>query len=81
VALASGDARFVNGQPAPTVPQFGGHAAAQRTGITDVSENVGFSWNSGSINARNFGDRAAPQQHRQAIIDAVARTTGAVVVE
>lgn len=75
-----------------------GHAAAerslaQRTGITDVRENVGFvllwqgdntvqiRWNSGSINARNFGDRAAPQQHRQAIIDAVARTTGAVVVE
>jgi hypothetical protein len=98
VALASGDARFVDGRPAPTVPQFGGHAAAerslsQRTGITDVSENVGFvlvwqgdntvqiRWNSGTINARNFGDRAAPQQHRQAIVDAVARTTGAVVVE
>ena len=47
VALASGDASLVSGQPAQTVSRFGGHAAAQealvaRTGITDTSGNVGF---------------------------------------
>lgn len=68
-------------------------ALIARTGVKDTSKNVGFvlikqdekvvriTWNSGVINARNFGDRAAPQQYRDAIKEAVAKTTGFTVVE
>jgi hypothetical protein len=68
-------------------------ALVARTGITDTSNNVGFvlsrqgentlqiRWNSGTINTRNFGNRAAPQAYRSEIKDAVQKTTGFKVVE
>ena len=64
-----------------------------RTGLTDTSGNVGFvvvwkgngtvqlRWNSGAINERNFGNRAAPDNFRAAIREAVARDTGFKVTE
>jgi hypothetical protein len=98
VAVASGGATLLSGRPIQTVPQLGGHAAAEaslveRTGITDTSRNVGFvllkgegntltiRWNSGQINLRNFGDRAAPSEFRAAIREAVQRETGFEVIE
>jgi hypothetical protein len=62
-----------------------------RTGFADVSRNVGFviireagntlriRWNSGQINLRNFGDRAAPSSVRADILDAVQGCTGVEV--
>jgi len=99
IALASGDASLVNGDPIQTVSQFGGHGEAERalvarTGATDTSRNVGFvliwqgnntlriRWNSGTINLRNFGDRAAPTQYRENIRQVIeTTTTGATVIE
>jgi hypothetical protein len=98
VAVASGDASLISGRPIQTVPVLGGHATAeaaliQRTGVADVSQNVGFvviwegngtvrvTWNSGTINLRNFGDRAAPAAMRPAIRRAIENTTGCRVVE
>lgn len=47
IALASGNATLVSGDPVQTVDQYGGHGAAEdaltaRTGIRDRSRNVGF---------------------------------------
>ena len=98
VAVASGDASLISGRPVQTVPVLGGHASAeaalvQRTGITDISKNVGFviiwegngtlriTWNSGTINFRNFRDRAAPAAIRPAIRRAIENTTGFRVIE
>jgi hypothetical protein len=98
VAVASGDAALLSGEPLATVPQYGGHAAAEsslmgRTGSASNAQNVGFvliyegngkltiRWNSATINARNFGNRAAPAASRPAIIEAVEATTGHKVSE
>ncbi|WP_421732979.1 SH3 domain-containing protein [Cellulomonas sp.] len=98
VAVASGEATLLSGEPIATVPQYGGHAAAEsslmgRTGSTSNAKNVGFvlvwegngkltiRWNSATINARNFGNRAAPAAVRPAIISAVEATTGCKVSE
>ncbi|GIG22113.1 hypothetical protein Cch01nite_28370 [Cellulomonas chitinilytica] len=98
VAVASGDAALVSGDAIATVPQYGGHAAAEsslmgRTGSASNAKNVGFvliwegngkltiRWNSATINARNFGNRAAPVESRPAIIEAVEKTTGCKVSE
>lgn len=68
-------------------------ALVEKTGASAMNENVGFvviwegdnvvriRWNSRSINARNFGDRAAPLRFRKAIRDVVQRDTGCRVVE
>jgi hypothetical protein len=97
VAVASGDASLVSGRPIQTVPVLGGHASAeaalvQRTGLADVSQNgfviiwegngtLRITWNSGTVNLRNFGDRAAPAAVRPAIRRAIENTTGCRVVE
>jgi hypothetical protein len=94
VALASGDATLANGQPVQTVPQFGGHAAAEGAlGAADPRKNVGFvviwegsdtvriRWNSRTINERNFGTPAAPMEVRPAIKAAVGAATRCTVVE
>ncbi|MEZ4235143.1 MAG: SH3 domain-containing protein [Myxococcota bacterium] len=97
IALASEGATLKSGEVAPTVSRFGGHQAAEaalmeRIGGADTSNNVGFvlfweggslriTWNSGSINARNFGDRAAPERYRAGLLEAIQRETGLSVSE
>ena len=49
--------------------------------IWEGNNTVRIRWNSGTINLRNFGDRAAPLASRAAIRSAVERTTGCNVVE
>jgi hypothetical protein len=50
-------------------------------GVVIVFEKGGISirWNSGTINAANYGDRAAPAASRPAIIAAVAALTSKAV--
>ena len=98
IALASGDASLLSGEPVQTVARAGGHRAAElelmsRIGNLDRGRNVGFvlvwegeervslRWNSGTINSRNFRRRAAPEEYREAIIEAIKSTTGFEVVE
>jgi hypothetical protein len=68
-------------------------ALMARTGVVQTGRNVGFvlfkeagntlriSWNSGTINLRNFGSRAAPVGSRAAIRAAIEQETGMRVVE
>lgn len=68
-------------------------ALLARTRMTNTSRNIGFTlikegpstlrirWNSGQINSRNFGDRAAPIASRAALREAISRETGYEVIE
>jgi hypothetical protein len=92
----SGDTLLNDGTvPVDLVSQYGGHAEINQQlanqGI-DPSGTVGFtvfydgpgqlsvSWNSGSVNSVNFGNRAAPIEYRQGIIDALHNSTGYTVI-
>jgi hypothetical protein len=64
-----------------------------KLGTTDPSKHVGFAliregdntlritWNSGVINSKNFGARAAPIAERPSIIQAVEKETGYKVIQ
>jgi RHS repeat-associated protein len=74
--------------PHALVSDRGGHRQINHEVYNGSRQTVGFSitdgpngvlqlrWNSVSVNRRHFGDRAAPQQYRPAIADAVRRATG-----
>ncbi|MBX2798630.1 MAG: hypothetical protein KTR31_13195 [Myxococcales bacterium] len=97
VALASGNASLKSGDRISTVSQYGGHGAARndlvsRSGTSNTRAFVGFvliwkgdhiqiRWNSRTINQTNFGNRTAPMEHRQAIMDAIKADSGLDVRE
>lgn len=74
------------------VDRFGGHGQINSEVFGGSRNTVGFvavmgdngvlqmRWNSGSVNVRNFGNRAAPTQYRNPIMDAIRRATGLEVV-
>jgi hypothetical protein len=99
VAVASGDSQLANpdpDDPITTVPQFGGHRAAEdviRPGNgTKKNNSVGFvivyngdgeaelRWRSASLNRRNFGDREAPEEYKDAIREAVKKSCSGVTI-
>jgi hypothetical protein len=81
-----------SGGPNALVDQYGGHAQINQEVFGGSRDTVGFAvmrgedgglqmrWNSRSVNQRNFGDRAAPMEHRDSIMDAIRRATGMEVV-
>ena len=81
-------AMALSGGPNALVDRFGGHGMINDSAFNGSRRSVGFvailqedggilmKWNSVSVNVRNFGDRPAPMEHRQAIMDEVARITG-----
>ncbi len=53
--------------------------SSQTVGFTlfyDAQNQLSVAWNSGSVNLRNHGGRAAPFQFRQDIMDAIGGSTG-----
>jgi hypothetical protein len=82
----------VSGGPDPLVDRFGGHGEINGAVFGGSRDTVGFvairgedgviqmRWNSASVNVRNFGNRAAPIQYRDSIMDAIRRATGFEVV-
>ncbi|MEV0830126.1 polymorphic toxin-type HINT domain-containing protein [Nonomuraea rubra] len=82
----------LSGGPNALVDRLGGHGTINRQAFGNSRNSVGFvavvdnngriqiRWNSGSVNYRNFGDRAAPMQYRRQIIDAIRRATGMEVI-
>ena len=81
----------VSGGPNALVDRFGGHAtinaeefggSRNTVGFVAVrqGDGIGMRWNSASVNMQNFGDRAAPMQHRGPIMDEIRRATGLEVI-
>ena len=82
----------LSGGPNALVDQYGGHGVINGEVYGGSRDTVGFAiirnedgalqmrWNSRSVNTRNFGDRAAPMEHRGSIMDAVRRATGLEVL-
>ncbi|WP_165956372.1 hypothetical protein, partial [Streptomyces hainanensis] len=84
------EARLSSG-PRALVDRFGGHGQINRDLFDGSREAVGFvaiirrngiemRWNSASVNMANFGDRAAPQQLRPEIVQAIQDLTGRTVL-
>lgn len=84
------EARLSRG-PNALVGQAGGHGQINREVFDASGESVGFvairredflemRWNSISVNHVNFGNRAAPMEFRQPIMDTIGRMTGLPVV-
>lgn len=79
-------ARLSDG-PNALVSRAGGHRTTNREFFGESYDTVGFAavvrgdglevrWNSASVNRRNFGDRAAPMEHREAIMNTLRELTG-----
>ncbi|WP_207944890.1 polymorphic toxin-type HINT domain-containing protein [Actinomadura rubrisoli] len=80
------EARLSSG-PHALVDRFGGHGVTNRESFGGSSDTVGFvaivrenglevRWNSVSVNVRNFGDREAPLEHRDPILNTLRDITG-----
>ncbi|RAY11554.1 hypothetical protein DPM19_30090 [Actinomadura craniellae] len=80
------EARLSSG-PNAVVDRYGGHGktndevfggSRQTVGFVAIRTEYGYEirWNSYSVNNENWGDRAAPQQYRQGVIDAMKAATG-----
>ncbi|MFW6721073.1 RHS repeat-associated core domain-containing protein [Streptomyces sp. MAR4 CNY-716] len=81
----------LSGGPNALVDRAGGHGQINREVFDASGDSVGFvairredfvemRWNSYSVNYVNFGDRAAPMEFRQPIMDTIGRMTGLPVV-
>lgn len=82
----------VSGGPGARVGRAGGHGDINDAIFNGSDRTVGFvallndegqvamRWNSRSVNEVNFGDRAAPMEHRQSIMDEIARMTRLPVI-